>query len=136
MDNIIDISKTAAAQFKEIIKAAQEQNPEDSLFVRCYVVSGGCSGMKYGMVIDSEITDKKDQVCFENEELKVISDLNSLPYVNGLEIDYSDDLIKGGFMMQNPNMKGGCGCGSSFTPSDDEEEQPEQTTGCGSCTNG
>lgn len=82
-------------------------------FLRISVVSGGCSGMTYSACIDNALADT-DQVLFEESELRVIADPNSAMFLDGLQIDYSDDLIASGFRFKNPKAVKACGCGSSF----------------------
>ena len=92
------------------IKTAQAASEDTGLRVR--VVGGGCSGFQYQLVFDTPQTG--DQV-FESDGVKVVVDPKSFLYLNGTEIDYVDGLNGAGFTMKNPNAKGGCGCGSSFT---------------------
>lgn len=82
-------------------------------FLRISVVSGGCSGMTYSACIDNALSDA-DQVLFEDASLRVVADEKSAGYLDGLQIDYSDDLISSGFRFKNPRAVKACGCGSSF----------------------
>lgn len=82
-------------------------------FLRISVVSGGCSGMTYSACIDNTLSDS-DHVLFEDRDLRVIADPGSAAYLDGLQIDYSDDLIASGFRFKNPRAVKACGCGSSF----------------------
>ncbi|HMP74524.1 MAG TPA: iron-sulfur cluster assembly accessory protein [Kiritimatiellia bacterium] len=83
-------------------------------FLRISVVSGGCSGMTYSAAIDNNLVDA-DHVVYQDDELRIIADASSLMFLDGLEIDYSDDLIASGFRFKNPKAKKGCGCGASFS---------------------
>ena len=82
-------------------------------FLRISVVSGGCSGMTYSACIDNTLSDA-DRVLFEEGPLRVVADERSAGYLEGLQIDYSDDLISSGFRFKNPRAVKACGCGSSF----------------------
>jgi iron-sulfur cluster assembly protein len=83
-------------------------------FLRVRVVEGGCSGMTYSAAIDSQFGDQ-DQVVYENEDgTRVVSDAGSALYLDGLDIDFSDDLIQSGFRFNNRLATHACGCGSSF----------------------
>jgi iron-sulfur cluster assembly protein len=82
-------------------------------FLRISVVSGGCSGMTYSACIDNTLSDA-DQVLFEDAQLRVVADERSSGYLDGLQIDFSDDLISSGFRFKNPKAVKACGCGSSF----------------------
>lgn len=82
-------------------------------FLRISTVAGGCQGMTYSASIDDEQSDA-DLVLFEDGELRVITDADSVEYIDGLQIDYSDDLISAGFRFKNQRAARSCGCGSSF----------------------
>ena len=82
-------------------------------FLRISVVPGGCSGMTYSASIDNTLSDS-DQVMFEETDLRVIADQGSAMFLDGLQIDFSDDLIASGFRFKNPKAVKACGCGSSF----------------------
>ena len=91
---------------------------EDKL-LRVGVRSGGCSGMSYTMdfVSLSEIQENDEVYEYEtsnNVSFKVICDPKSLLYIYGMQLDFSTDLIGGGFNFTNPNASQTCGCGSSF----------------------
>lgn len=82
-------------------------------FLRISVVSGGCSGMTYAACIDNTLSDA-DQVLFEDAQVRVVADQRSAGLLDGLQIDFSDDLISSGFRFKNPKAVKACGCGSSF----------------------
>lgn len=105
--NLIKITSVA---LQELVKL--EATGEN--YLRISVVPGGCSGMTYSAAIDNTVSDN-DQVVFENHQLRVVADSGSAMFLDGLEIDYSDDLIASGFRFKNPKAKKGCGCGSSFS---------------------
>jgi iron-sulfur cluster assembly accessory protein len=77
---------------------------------------GGCSGMNYKMqpLPKSFIGSKTDKV-FESHGVKVVVPFSSYVYMTGLEIDYKDDLLNGGFKFNNPQAERSCGCGTSFS---------------------
>jgi len=83
-------------------------------FLRIDIVSGGCSGMTYSAGIDSEFKES-DEVMFQDEEIRIVADAGSAMFLDGLTIDYSDDLIKSGFRFLTPGKVKSCGCGSSFS---------------------
>ncbi len=82
-------------------------------FLRIAVIPGGCSGMTYSACIDNTLSDG-DEVVYTNGSLRIVADTGSAMFLDGLTIDYSDDLIAAGFRFKNPKAKKGCGCGSSF----------------------
>lgn len=106
---MITVTTQAATKIKDI-KTAQAASEDTGLRVR--VVGGGCSGFQYQMVFD---TPKAGDQVFESDGVKVVVDPKSFLHLVGTEIDYVDGLNGAGFTMKNPNAKGGCGCGSSFT---------------------
>lgn len=105
--NLIKITGVA---LQELVKL--EATGEN--FLRISVVPGGCSGMTYSAAVDNTLSDN-DQVVYADEQLRVVADCGSAMFLDGLEIDYSDDLIASGFRFKNPKAKKGCGCGSSFS---------------------
>lgn len=82
-------------------------------FVRIGVVPGGCSGHTYSAVVDDR-ADPADVALVESGTVWVVTDPRSAGFLDGLEIDYSDDLIQSGFRFRNPKAGGSCGCGASF----------------------
>ena len=87
--------------------------------LRVGVRSGGCSGMSYTMdFVSSSDIQQNDEVydysAPNGSTFKVISDPKSLLYIYGMQLDFSTDLIGGGFNFTNPNATQTCGCGSSF----------------------
>ena len=95
----------------------QEQGTDKLL--RVGVRSGGCSGMSYTMDFVPSTEIQKDDEIYEYDlsngvSFKVICDPKSLLYIYGMQLDFSTDLIGGGFNFTNPNASQTCGCGSSF----------------------
>ena len=81
--------------------------------LRVGIKTSGCSGMAYILEFIDE-TEEGDKV-FESQGVKVIVDAKSLLYIDGTELDYGKEGLNEGFQFNNPNVKGGCGCGESFT---------------------
>ena len=81
--------------------------------VRLGVKTTGCSGLAYKLeyVDDAEPED----IIFESHGVKVLIDSKSLPYLQGIELDFVREGLNEGFRFNNPNVKGTCGCGESFT---------------------
>ena len=108
------ITNDAIEQISSLLK-----NQTDKKALRVGVRSGGCSGMSYTMdfVGGDEINsdDKVYDYSLSSEQtFKVICDPKSLLYIYGMQLDFSKDLIGGGFNFVNPNASQTCGCGSSF----------------------
>ncbi len=80
--------------------------------LRLGVRTSGCSGMAYKL----EFADiaGTDDVKFESGGVTVLVDPQSLPYLDGMELDYTREGLNEGFKFNNPNVKDQCGCGESF----------------------
>ena len=108
------ITNDALEQISYLLK-----NQAEKKTLRVGVRSGGCSGMSYTMdFIGSNEINSDDKVydyslCSE-QTFKVVCDPKSLLYIYGMQLDFSKDLIGGGFNFVNPNASQTCGCGSSF----------------------
>lgn len=91
----------------------QEGNmPESDYFLRVSVVGGGCSGLSYKMDFDNT-TKPSDQV-FEDNGIKVVTDLKSFLYLVNTTLEFTDGLNGKGFHFNNPNASRSCACGESF----------------------
>jgi iron-sulfur cluster assembly accessory protein len=110
---VVSLTDAAALKLAELTK--DETSPEIGL--RVYVYSGGCSGYRYGMMLEDQPT-PEDNVLQANG-VRVYIDNNSVPLISGSEIDYVDTLMGAGFTVNNPNAVSGCGCGSSFRTAED-----------------
>ena len=86
---------------------------QDTIGLRVYVRGGGCYGYQYGMSLES--TMGGDDTVVEHGTVKVIMDSQSAPLLVGTQVDYVDSMQGSGFVMQNPQAKTTCGCGSSFS---------------------
>jgi len=85
--------------------------------LRVAVKGGGCSGFQYQLALDE--TRDGDQV-FEHEGIRILVDEQSLRYVDGSTVDYTESLMGAGFQVNNPNVVAACGCGSSFRVADED----------------
>ena len=108
------ITNDAIEQISSLLKSQTDKKA-----LRVGVRSGGCSGMSYTMdfIGGDEINadDKVYDYSLSSEQtFKVICDPKSLLYIYGMQLDFSKDLIGGGFNFVNPNASQTCGCGSSF----------------------
>jgi len=105
----ITVTENAVTRLKTVMKS---DGKEDYL-LRMSVEGGGCSGMTYKMDFEKEKLEF-DKV-FKSNGLTVVCDLKSWLYLQDVEIDYSNDLLNGGFKIKNPNAERTCGCGTSFS---------------------
>lgn len=81
--------------------------------LRLGVKTTGCSGLAYRVEYVDEI--RADDQCFESFGVSVVVDAKSLPYLEGMQLDFVKEGLNEGFKFNNPNVKGECGCGESFT---------------------
>lgn len=103
----LNIDTTAVTQLQKILK--------DSQFLRVLVEGGGCSGFQYKFEIDTEF-DAEEDLTFEDNGVKVVSDVESVKILNGSTVEYHIDLIRAGFRVTDiPMAEKGCSCGVSFS---------------------
>ncbi|MGL5006136.1 MAG: iron-sulfur cluster insertion protein ErpA [Plesiomonas sp.] len=105
----LQFTDAAANKVKTLI--AEENNP--NLKLRVYITGGGCSGFQYGFTFDEVVND--GDMLIENSGVALVVDPMSLQYLIDGEVDYIDGLEGSRFVVQNPNAKSTCGCGSSFS---------------------
>ena len=104
---------TLTSQAADKINSALKIENKEGYYLRMSVKGGGCSGMTYKMSFDSN-QEEFDKV-FESEGIKIVCDLQSWMYLKGTNVEYSDDMLNGGFKINNPNAERTCGCGTSFS---------------------
>jgi iron-sulfur cluster assembly protein len=104
----ITLLPSAVNKFRALL--AERNLPDHAL--RVFVAGGGCSGMQYGMALERE-GGEFDHV-FEQGGVRVLVDASSMMYLAGATIDYVDNLMGGGFRIENPQAVSTCGCGHSF----------------------
>jgi iron-sulfur cluster assembly protein len=104
----LTVTEIAAKRIKDFLNKRGH-----GIGLRVGIITHGCSGMAYKL----EFVDQKneDDEEFESNGVKVIVDKKSLTYIDGTELDYAKDGLQEGFKFVNPNIKGECGCGESFT---------------------
>ena len=113
------------------LRGILDDQSDFNLRLRVYVAGGGCSGLQYGMALDTEL-DPDDSV-FEYSGIPVVLGAMDVKYLNGSEVDFVVSPMGGGFKVNNPNAVKACGCGSSFSVEDDVAGRT-LTGGCGSCS--
>ena len=113
----VTITEKAAEKAKEFIKddASSKNLDWNKLYLRIYVVGGGCSGLSYGIGIEEDKDRDTTDELFEDHGLKLVVDQFSLKHLNGANIDYVDNLMGSGFKINNPNVSKSCSCGHSFS---------------------
>ncbi len=110
---VVSLTDAAVSKLTELTR--EETNP--AIGLRVYVYSGGCSGFRYGMMLEDAPT-PEDKILDVNG-IKVYVDGQSVDLLSGSQIDYVDTLMGAGFTVNNPNAVAACGCGSSFRTADD-----------------
>ncbi|MGZ5135448.1 MAG: HesB/IscA family protein [Flavitalea sp.] len=108
---MIFVSDKAKEKVSKLMEQARITDKTD-YFLRVSVVGGGCSGLSYKLDFDNE-SKPMDQV-FEDNGVKVVTDLKSFLYLVNTTLDFSDGLNGKGFYFSNPNASRTCGCGESF----------------------
>ena len=111
---MVDLSPAAAKEIKRIFS----NQPASDSSLRLAVKSGGCSGLYYDFKIearhsDSDLPAQGDRF-LRIDDICIIVDSQSWKYVEHLKLDYSEDLMGGGFRFHHPKIKNLCGCGISF----------------------
>lgn len=106
---MIDVKPGAIAKIKDLL--AEENNPD--LKLRIFVQGGGCSGFSYGFTFDEIVNE--DDFDLEFDGMHLLVDSMSSQYLQGAEVDYTEDLMGSEFKIKNPNAQTTCGCGSSFS---------------------
>ncbi len=101
----------------------QKGGVKGSNFLRLGVQQGGCAGLSYSAFVDYRLTDN-DDVLYEKDDLRIAADREFMHLIDGLSIDFSDDLIQPGFILKNPNSQRSCGCGASFKANEEDAITP------------
>ena len=108
IEAVVGLTSGAAEEVKSLL-----EKPENTgKMFRVYVEQGGCSGMQYSMVFDEQ---RPDDLSLLMHGVSVLVDPFSAQYLRGAVVDFSEDLVGGGFKISNPSARQSCGCGKSFT---------------------
>lgn len=106
---MVFVAESAKKKIDEIKKS---EHLSADYFVRVSVTSGGCSGLTYKMDFDNE--EKPNDQIFEDNGVKIVTDLKSFLYLFNSTLEFSGGLNGKGFVFNNPNAARTCGCGESF----------------------
>ena len=110
---IFDAGISVTERAAQRLAAVMEAEGKKGHGLRMEVTTGGCSGMNYNMSFEKE--QREFDKVFESQGLKIFCDLKSYLYLKGIKIDFSTDMLNGGFQIVNPNAERTCGCGTSFS---------------------
>jgi iron-sulfur cluster assembly accessory protein len=116
---------TLSERAAEEIRGLLERQGKTEAALRVFVSGGGCSGLNYGMAIDDSV--EEGDFVYNCHGVKIVVDPLSVNYIKGASVDYVEDVMGGGFKIDNPNAVRSCGCGSSFST---EEEAEPASGGC------
>ena len=105
---MIQLSEVAQSEIKKLLSLEKPAS-----FLRVSVKGGGCSGLSYDVKFEQE--QKESDHVFQIGDVKIVCDSRSLLYLDGMTVDFSRELVGGGFRFINPNASGSCGCGTSFS---------------------
>ena len=108
---MIQITEKAAQKIRDLL--VKDGVPAETGGLRVGVQGGGCSGLSYAMRLEVK-SRERDQVIEENGA-RLFVDPKSFLYLNNTTLDYREDLMRQGFVFENPLATRSCGCGSSFT---------------------
>jgi iron-sulfur cluster assembly protein len=107
---MVFVADSAKAKIHELMES---NNLSNDHFVRVSVTSGGCSGLSY--MLDFDDTPQENDQIFEDNDVKVVTDLKSFLYLCNTTLEFSGGLDGKGFAFNNPNASRTCGCGESFS---------------------
>jgi len=108
-ERLIRVLDAASAKLRSLLE--RQGRPQGAL--RVAVIGGGCSGLQYKMDLVDGPANR--DIMVETNDVRVVIDPKSALFVSGSELDFSDDLQKGGFKVTNPNAVAHCSCGESFS---------------------
>ncbi len=107
---LIELTEVAAERIRDLL---DKDGKTQTHGLRMKVIGGGCSGLRYELAFDDEVTERDNEIM--RKGVKVIVDEKSALYLVGTILDFVDTLNESGFKIVNPNAKNTCGCGESFT---------------------
>ena len=105
---MITLTEAAAGKVKELLA----EEGRDDIALRVAVSPGGCSGLRYAMYLDDQLTEKDETA--DQFGVKLVVDKMSVAYLSQATVDFVDSLEQSGFTIDNPAAQGGCACGNSF----------------------
>lgn len=108
-EKLIRVLDAASARLRSLLEKQGRANGA----LRVAVIGGGCSGLQYKMDLVDGPANR--DIVVDSNNVRVVVDPKSALFVSGSELDFSDDLQKGGFKVTNPNAVAHCSCGESFS---------------------
>ncbi len=124
---LLTLTTNAVGRVRSLL--TERNLPDHAL--RVFVTGGGCSGLRYGMALEGAPSETDASLEFDG--VRVVVDPYSAEYLRGATVDYTEDVMGGGFKIENPHAQKSCGCGQSFRAHEgDTHEHGHQHEG-GSC---
>ena len=107
-EKLVLVTAAAGTKLSSLIEREQKGN-----YLRVKITGGGCNGLSYKMKF---VTDpKRGDILVRSSGALILVDTKSALYLRGTQLDYSDEMVGGGFKFSNPNAKSSCSCGESFS---------------------
>jgi iron-sulfur cluster assembly accessory protein len=107
---LVEVTEPAAERIHDLL---EKEGKLASHGLRMKVIGGGCSGLRYELAFDDQVSELDTEI--ESQGVRLIIDEKSALYLSGTVLDYVDTLQESGFKMKNPNATTTCGCGESFS---------------------
>lgn len=105
---MMQLTENAAGKVKDLLV----EEGRNDIALRVAVQPGGCSGLRYAMYLDDQLSEK--DVAEEQFGVRIVVDRMSVPYLSEAKIDFVDSLEASGFTIDNPMAQSSCACGNSF----------------------
>jgi iron-sulfur cluster insertion protein len=109
----LNVTPNAAKRVLELIAKRKDATSNQNFMLRVTVLGGGCSGFQYKIGLDTQINE--DDKVYEMHGIKLVVDDTSMGFLDGVILDYVEELIGASFQIKNPNASSSCGCGNSFS---------------------
>ena len=106
-EKLVRLTPRAAQKVGQLI-----EREKSGSFLRIRITGGGCNGLSYKMKFVE--VGKPNDLFVASEGAQILVDSKTALYLRGTTLDYSDELVAGGFKFSNPNAKASCSCGESF----------------------
>ena len=107
-EKLVLVTAAAGTKLSSLIEREQKGN-----YLRVKITGGGCNGLSYKMKFVDD--PKRGDILVRSSGAQILVDTKSALYLRGTQLDYSDEMVGGGFKFSNPNAKSSCSCGESFS---------------------
>ena len=107
-EKLVLVTAAAGTKLSSLIEREKKGN-----YLRVKITGGGCNGLSYKMKFVGD--PKRGDILVRSSGAQILVDTKSALYLRGTQLDYSDEMIGGGFKFSNPNAKSSCSCGESFS---------------------